>query len=84
MPLEWYRMDLAEQAEAIIDLIPGMTDKDIQTTYDEWSKLRYTKGKYGQTQALADFQQIAVKTMLQRTGKWDSYVDRVASRNKEK
>ena len=76
---------MAEQTEAIIDLIPGMTDQDIQTTYDEWSKLRYTKGIYGQTQALADFQQIAVKTMLQRTGKWDSYVERVASRNnKEK
>ena len=83
MPLEWFRMDLAEQAEAIIDLIPGMTDQDIQTTYDEWSKLRYTKGKYGQTQALADFQAIAVKTMLQRTGKWDSYVDRVASRGEK-
>jgi len=83
VPLEWFRMDLAEQAEAIIDLIPGMTDQDIQTTYDEWSKFRYTKGKYGQTQALADFQQIAVKTMLQRTGKWDSFVERKASRNKE-
>jgi hypothetical protein len=75
-------MDLAEQAEAIIDLVGGLTDQDIQTTYDEWSKLRYTKGKYGQTQALADLQQIAVKTMLQRTGKWDSYVERVASRNR--
>ena len=75
---------MAEQAEAIIEMIPGMTDQDIQTTYDEWSKLRYTKGKYGQTQALADFQQIAVKTMLQRTGKWGAFVDRVESRNKEK
>ena len=84
MPLDWYRMDLAEQAEAIIEMIPGMTDQDIQTTYDEWSKLRYTKGKYGQTQALADFQAIAVKTMLKRTGKWDSFVERRASRNKEK
>jgi hypothetical protein len=75
-------MDLAEQAEAIIDLIGGLTDQDIQTTHEEWSKLRYTKGKYGQTQALADLQQIAVKTMLKRTGKWDSFVERQASRNR--
>ena len=84
MPLEWHRMDLTEQAEAVINMIPGLTDQDIQTTYDEWSKLRYAKGQRGQTQALADFQQIAVKTMLQRTGKWDSYVERMMSRHKEK
>jgi len=84
MPLDWYGMDTAEQAEAIIDLIPGLTDQDIQNTYDEWSKLRYAKGTIGQTQALADFQQIAVKHMLQRTGKWDSYVERMNSRHEEK
>ena len=79
MPLEWYRMGLEEKSEAIIDLIPGLTEQDIQKTYDEWSKLRYAKGLHGQTQALADFQAIAVKTMLKRTGKWDSYVARVTS-----
>ena len=83
MPLDWFRMDTAEQAEAVIDLIPGLTDQDIQNTYNEWSELRYAKGAHGQTQALADFQAIAVKYMLQRTGKWNSYVDRVTSRNKE-
>ena len=74
---------MAEQAEAIVDMIPGLTDQDIQNTYDEWSKLRYAKGLYGQTEALADFQQIAVKTMLKRLGRWDSYVERMTSRNKE-
>ena len=83
MPLEWDRMDLGEQAEAIIDMIPGLTDQDIQNTYNEWSSLRYAKGTHGQTEALADFQQIATKHLLQRLGRWDSYVERMTSRNKE-
>ena len=78
-------MDLGEKAEAIIDMIPGLTDQDIQNTYDEWSSLRYEKSLNGQTEALADFQSIATKHLMQRLGKWDSYVDRVTSRNnKEK
>jgi hypothetical protein len=77
-------MDVAEQAEAVVDMIPGLTDQDIENTYNEWSKLRYAKGLYGQTEALADFQQIAVKHMLKRLGKWDSFVERVTSRNRGK
>ncbi len=84
MPLEWDRMDLAEQAEEIIDMIPGLTDQDIQNTYDEWSCLRYERGSHGQTEALADFQQIATKNLLQRLGRWDSYVERMTSRNRGK
>ena len=84
MPLEWYRMDLGERAEAIIDMIPGLTDQDIQNTYDEWSSLRYEKSLDGQTEALADFQQIATRHLLQRLGKWDSYVARVTSRKDKK
>ena len=80
MPLDWDRMDLGDQAEEIIDMIPGLTDQDIQTTYNEWSKLRYAKGLHGQTEALADLQQIATKTLLQRLGKWDSYIQRATSR----
>ena len=80
MPLDWYRMDLEGQAKAILDMIPGLTDQDIQNTYNEWSKLRYAKGLHGQTEALADFQQIATKHLLKRLGKWDSYVQRVISR----
>ena len=80
MPLEWYRMDLEEQAEEIIDMIPGLSDQDIQNTYNEWSKLRYAKGLRGQTEALADLQQIATRYLLQRLGKWDDYVQRVTSR----
>jgi len=77
-------MDLAERAEAIIDMIPGMTDQDIQNTYDEWSCLRYEKSLNGQTEALADFQQIATKTLMKRLGKWDSYIRRVISRKDNK
>ena len=84
MPLEWHRMGLTEQAEAIIDMIPGLTDQDIQNTYNEWSSLRYEKGLSGQTEALADFQQIATKHLLQRLGKWDSYIGRVTSRKDNK
>ena len=82
MPLEWHRMDLAEQAEAIIDMIPGLTDQDVQNTYNEWSQLRYEKSLNGCTEALADLQQIATKTLLQRLGMWDSYVERVTSRSR--
>ena len=84
MPLEWHRMNLEEQAEAVIDMIPGLTDEDIQNTYDEWSSLRYEKGLDGQTEALADFQQIATKTLMKSLGKWDSYVERVTSRKDNK
>jgi len=84
MPLEWYRMDLGEQAEAIIDMIPGLTDQDIEKTYNEWSSLRYEKSLDGRTEALADFQQIATKHLLKRLGKWDSYVQRVTSRREGK
>ena len=77
-------MDLGEQAEEIIDMIPGLTDQDIENTYNEWSSLRYAKGLHGQTEALADFQQIATKHLLQRLGKWDSYVARATSRKDEK
>lgn len=80
MPLEWQRMGLAEQAEAIIDMIPGLTDQDIETTYNEWSQLRYEKSLNGCTEALADLQQIATKTLLQRLGRWDKYVERATSR----
>ena len=80
MPLDWYRMDIGEQAEEIINMIPGLTDQDIQNTYNEWSSLRYEKGLGGQTTALADLQQIATKHLLKRLGKWDSYVQRVTSR----
>ena len=80
MPLDWYTMGLEGQAEAILDMIPGLTEQDIENTYNEWSKLRYAKGLYGQTEALADFQQIATKHLLKRLGKWDSYVQRVTSR----
>ena len=73
-------MDLGDQAEAIVDMMPGLTDLDIQNTYNEWSSLRYEKGLSGQTEALADFQQIATRHLLQRLGKWDSYVERVTSR----
>ena len=82
MPLEWQRMDLAEQAEAIIDMIPGMTDQDIQNTYDEWSQLRYERNLSGSTEALADLQMIATKNLLQRLGRWYSYVERATSRNR--
>ena len=84
MPLEWHRMDLAERTEAIIDMIPGLTDQDIQNTYDEWSCLRYEKSLSGRTEALVDFQQIATKTLMKRLGKWDSYVQRVTSRKDNK
>ena len=77
-------MDLAEQAEAIIEMIPGLTDQEIQNTYNEWSQLRYERSLNGCTEALADLQQIATRTLLQRLGKWDSYVQRVTSRNKVK
>jgi hypothetical protein len=73
-------MDLAEQGEAIIDMIDGLTDQDIQNTYNEWSKLRYEKSLNGQTEALADLQSIATKHLLKRLGKWDSYVQRATSR----
>jgi len=76
-------MDLAEQAEAIIDMIPGLTDQDVQKTYNEWSQLRYERNLNGCTEALADLQMIATKTLLQRLGRWDSYVERATSRNKE-
>jgi len=77
-------MDLGEQTEAIIDMIPGLTDQDIQNTYDEWSCLRYEKSLSGRTEALVDFQQIATKTLMKRLGKWDSYVQRVTSRKDNK
>jgi len=73
-------MDLAEQAEAIIDMIDGLTDQDIENTYNEWSKLRYEKSLNGQTKALSDLQQIATRYLLKRLGMWDSYVQRVTSR----
>lgn len=84
MPLDWDRMDLGDQAEAIIDMIPGLTDQDIENTYNEWSSLRYEKNYNGRTEALADFQQIATKHLLKRLGKWDSYVQRVTSRKGNK
>jgi len=77
MPLAWHRMDLDDKAEAIIDMIPGLTDQDIQNTYDEWSRLRYEKGSRGRTEALADFQSIATKHLLKRQDKWDGYMARV-------
>ena len=77
-------MDLGDKAEAIVDMMPGLTDLDIQNTYNEWSSLRYEKGSRGQTEALADFQQIATRHLLQRLGKWDSYVERVISRKDNK
>ena len=80
MPLDWYRMDLGEQAEEIIDMIPGLTDQDIQNTYNEWSCLRYEKSLDGQTEALADLQRIATRHLLKRLGKWDDYIQRVTSR----
>jgi len=80
VPLDWYRMDLAEQAESIIDMIDGLTDQDIENTYNEWSKLRYEKSLNGQTKALSDLQQIATRYLLKRLGMWDSYVQRVTSR----
>ena len=84
MPLDWYRMGLAEQAEAIIDMVGGLTDQDIQNTYDEWSCLRYEKSLDGRTEALADLQQIATRILLTRLGKWDSYFQRVTSRRGNK
>ena len=84
MPLDWYRMDLGEQAEEIINMIPGLTDQDIQNTYDEWSSLRYEKSLDGRTTALADIQQIATKHLLKRLGKWDDYIQRVTSRKDKK
>jgi len=77
-------MDLAEQVDAIIGMVDGLTDQDIQNTYDEWSKLRYEKSLSGQTEALADLQQIATRILLKRLGKWDSYVQRVTSRRGNK
>jgi len=77
-------MDLTERAEAIIDMIPGLTDQDIQNTYNEWSCLRYEKSLNGQTEALADLQQIATKHLLKRLGKWDGYVQRATSRRGNK
>ena len=83
MPLDWYRMDFGEQAEAIIDMIDGLTDQDIENTYNEWSKLRYEKSLNGQTKALSDLQQIATRHLLKRLGMWDSYVQRVTSRTEK-
>ena len=83
MPVNFNRMGLGEQAEEIINMIPGLTDQDIQKTYDEWSCLRYGKGLSGQTEALADLQMIATKNLLQRLGRWDSYVKRATSERKE-
>jgi len=80
VPLDWHRMDLGEQAEVVIDMIPGLTDQDIQNTYDEWSCLRYEKSLNGRTKALADLQQIATRHLLKRLGKWDDYIQRVTSR----
>lgn len=73
-------MGLGEQAGEIINLIDGLTFEDIQNIYDEWSKLRYEKSLDGQTEALADLQGIATKTLLARLGRWDSYVERATSR----
>ena len=84
MPLDWDRMDLGEQAEEIINMIPGLTDLDIENTYNEWSSLRYEKGYNGRSEALADFQQIATKHLLKRLGKWDKYVQNVTSRKDNK
>ena len=77
-------MDLAEQAEALIGMSDGLTDQDIQNTYNEWSCLRYEKSLNGRTEALADLQQIATRILLKRLGKWDSYFQRVTSRRGNK
>jgi len=84
MPSKWYEMDLSEQAEEIIGMVEGLTDQDIQSTYDEWSGLRYERGLKGEHAALADLQRIATRHLLQRIGKWDSYVQRVISRKDNK
>ena len=73
-------MDLRGQADAIIGMVEGLTDQDIQSIYDEWSSRSYEKGITGETEALADLQQIATEHLLKRLGKWDGYVQRVTSR----
>jgi hypothetical protein len=80
MPLEWYKLNLEEQAEEIVDMIDGLTDEDIAAGYDEWATRRYERSILGETEALSDFQQILTKNLLKRLGRWESYVDTVTTR----
>lgn len=80
MPLRWYDMLLEEQADAILEMVEGLTEEEKSSVLDEWAEGTYDKTLQGEYSALADLQRLATKCLLQRLGKWDSYIQRVTSR----
>ena len=83
MPLPWLSMGLRRRAHAIIDNIQGLTDDDIAEIWTEWGELDYPgEGAAFEREALADLQQIAVRKVLERTGRWKRFEDSVLAQQR--
>ncbi len=61
----------SERAEEIIRNVAGLTADDKRHIYSEWAKGEYPDNGFGHIQAEADLQQIAVKHLLKKTGRWE-------------
>lgn len=64
-------MSLPERAESILQNVDGLTSDDKNDIYEEWAKYTYADNGFGQIQAEADLQQLAVEHLLRKTGRWE-------------
>jgi len=64
-------MSLPERAESILRNVDGLNSDDKRLVYEEWSKYTYADNGFGQIQAEADLQQLAIEHLLRKTGRWE-------------
>ena len=72
MPVDWKQLSGFERAEKILENIDGLHNEDIQACYDEWSEMTFEPTAIGIIQSEAVLQQIGVKHLLKRLGKWEA------------
>ena len=80
MTATWEELSGFERAEKIINNVGGLSNEEIQAVYDEWSKMEFQPNATGIIQSEVELQNIAVRHLLKKQGKWEHEVNR---RNEE-
>ena len=83
MPVDWKQLSGFERAEKILQNINGLTNEDIQAIYDEWSQMTFEPSVTGIIRSEAELQSIAMRYVLQRSGKWEQELERRRKNIKE-
>lgn len=87
MPISWDRMSFRQMVNATLDNVDGLTVDDRLEIQDKWAAAIPLGGAYpdtpmGQTEALADLQNFAVRHLLEKQGRLGE-LSRAPTRAKE-